>query len=56
MVVVVDVVVVGVVVVLLELDVRPRLWKYLFINTVKSRKIEALGTRDFISKYRKFEL
>ena len=25
-------------------------------NTVGSRKFEVLGTRDFISKYRKFEL
>ena len=56
MVVVVVVVVVGDVVVLLVLDDRPRLWKYLFVNTVESRKFEVLGTRDFISKYRKFEL
>ena len=54
MVVVVVVVVVGDVVVLLVLDDRPRLWKYLFVNTIKSHKF--LWTRGVISKYRKFEL
>ena len=49
-------VVVGDVVVLLELDDRPRLWKYLFVNTVKSLKFEVLGSRYFIPKYQKFVL
>ena len=56
MVVVVVVVVVGDVVVVVVLDDRPRLWKYLFVNTFESRKIEVLGFRDLISKLQKFEL
>ena len=28
----------------------------IFKDTVKSREFEVLGTRDFISKYRKFRL
>ena len=30
-------------------------WEFV-INTVESHLLEVLGTRDFISKYRKFEL